>query len=89
MPWLAVAFADDALRKKLASHCGAGTSVPRLVLLSPSTGRVLDREGRAKVAADANGAAFPWGAVDPSGARFAGGGHSLRSGSSARSGLSS
>ena len=81
MPWLAVAFKDSVQRQKIGRDFGV-RSLPTLLLISPSTGKLLAGDGRAKVAADPSGQKFPWGVVDPNGGRqlFSGGGHSLSSG---------
>ena len=79
MPWLSLKYADESARKSLAKHFNV-SSLPTLLLVSPTSGRVLEVDGRGKVAADPSGNNFPW-VEDPSAKKlFSGGGRSLVSG---------
>jgi nucleoredoxin len=78
MPWLAVAFKEVSMRRTLTSKCGV-RGIPSLIFLSPTTGKVLGKDGYQKVLQDASGSNFPWGVTDTHSNRpvFSGGGHSL------------
>lgn len=76
MPWLALPFASEEDYEDLglgASGGGAALniaeelskyynvkSIPTLILLDGATGKVITKEGRAKLSADKAGVGFPW-----------------------------
>jgi len=56
--WLAVPYTANVVRAEVANLFNVD-SIPTLVLVGPD-GRVITREGRARVMADPNGERFPW-----------------------------
>ena len=74
MPWLALPFADEASGGGTGEDDGNGAvvdaedlskyynvkSIPTLILLDGLTGRVITKDGRAKLSSDKAGVGFPW-----------------------------
>lgn len=59
MPWLALPFEDRALKAALSEKFEV-EGIPTLVLVEGATGKEISRDGREEVAADPEGAKFPW-----------------------------
>ncbi len=58
MPWVAVPYENDALRRELARHFGV-SGIPTLAIVDPS-GKIINGNARAAVMRDPEGADFPW-----------------------------
>jgi nucleoredoxin len=59
MPWLALPFAERALKQTLSKRFKV-SGIPSLVLLDGATGQVLSKDGRSVIMSDPQGADFPW-----------------------------
>jgi len=58
MPWLALPYKDKRI-SELSDLYGV-EGIPKLVILDPSTGHIINANGRSVVEADPEGADFPW-----------------------------
>ena len=57
--WLAVRFSSAQVRQELGTLFGV-SGIPNLVLINGEDGSILNRDGRAAVAADPSAEKFPW-----------------------------
>jgi len=58
MPWLALDYSHREIKAELGTVCGV-RGIPSLVIVGPD-GDILNKNGRALVAADPEGKDFPW-----------------------------
>lgn len=59
MPWKALPYAERDTKAKLSKKFKV-SGIPMLLHLDPKTGEILNKEGRASVSGDPEGAKFPW-----------------------------
>lgn len=59
MPWKALPYSDRARKAKLSKKFKV-QGIPTVILLDPKTGKVTEKNGRAKISSDPEGKDFPW-----------------------------
>jgi len=57
-PWLALPYADRALKEDLSKACGV-EGIPTLTIIGPD-GKIINGNGRGALSKDKEGANFPW-----------------------------
>ena len=63
MPWLAVDFANGALRQSLQTTLNPAGSIPALVIVNAADGQIVNANARGAAAQDSSGQNFPWGTL--------------------------
>jgi len=59
MPWVALPYSHSVTKNKLSKKFKVG-GIPTFVVLDGATGELITKDGRAKIAEDAEGKHFPW-----------------------------
>lgn len=59
MPWMAMPYNERKRKAKLSKKFGV-SGIPSFQIISPTTGRVTNEDGRAIVGSDPEGENFPW-----------------------------